>query len=131
MFRFQTLLSITSCAATSRALATCSAAPPRGWRSSSAPTKAGQSQGHPRAGSSKRNTLQVPVLGVAHAEVVTNMRYMFTNAAAFAQDITGWTATALQRSTEMFTGADAWLKQITRDSAAGGGVFDGPPNVWQ
>jgi len=66
MFRCQTWHSITSCAAKSRTLPTCSTAPPRGWRSSSALPEAGQSQtGHPRAGISKRNTLQVSILGVA------------------------------------------------------------------
>jgi surface protein len=61
---------------------------------------------------------------------VTNMGGMFFRAAAFAQDITGWTTTALKLSTNMFPGADAWLKQFTRDSAAGGGDFDGPPDAW-
>ena len=54
-FALKLLFAITTCAAKSRALKpTCSRAPSRGWRSSSAPTEAGRKMAHPRTGSSRQ-----------------------------------------------------------------------------
>ena len=79
---FQRLHSNSTCAATLRG--TCSPAPPRGWPSSRASTKAGRSKGRPRAGSSKHNTLQVPVLSVARGYIRSPIQ-----AFALAPDIRG------------------------------------------
>ena len=41
------------------------------------------------------------------------------HAAAFYQDITGWSTTSLTTSTGMFTGATAWLDRIQRGDGTG------------
>jgi hypothetical protein len=58
---------------------------------------------------------------------VTDMNNMFKGAAAFYQDITGWTTTSLIYSTDMFTDAGAWLNRLERDGTTS---TDGPSNVW-
>ena len=50
---------------------------------------------------------------------------MFKGAAAFYQDITGWTTTSLTTSTGMFTGATAWLDRVQRGDGTGTST-DGP-----
>jgi hypothetical protein len=55
------------------------------------------------------------------------MNNMFKGAAAFYQDITGWTTTSLIYSTDMFTDAGAWLNRLERDGTTS---TDGPSNVW-
>ena len=55
------------------------------------------------------------------------MRYMFKEAAAFYQDITGWTTTSLTTSTGMFTGATAWLDRVQRGDGTG---TSGPISEW-
>ena len=57
------------------------------------------------------------------------MRYMFKGAAAFYQDITGWTTTSLTTSTGMFTGATAWLDRVQRGDGTGTST-DGPISEW-
>jgi surface protein len=58
---------------------------------------------------------------------VTDMRYMFKKAAAFYQDITGWSDASL--TTEMFTGATAWLDRVQRGDGTGTST-DGPISDW-
>ena len=52
---------------------------------------------------------------------------MFKEAAAFYQDITGWTTTSLTTSTGMFTGATAWLDRVQRGDGTG---TAGPISEW-
>ena len=49
------------------------------------------------------------------------------HAAAFYQDISGWSDAALTTSTDMFTDAGAWLNRLERDGTTS---TDGPSNVW-
>ena len=59
---------------------------------------------------------------------MTDMNNMFKGAAAFYQDITGWTTTSLTTSTGMFTGATAWLDRVARRRNRTS--TDGPIYVW-
>ena len=58
---------------------------------------------------------------------VTNMDRMFNGAAAFRQDITGWYTPALTASISMFSGATAWLSVYDPPSV---GYVDGPPSEY-
>ena len=62
------------------------------------------------------------------SKVTANMRFMFDNARAFAQDITMWQTPSGTDSYNMFTGATAWL-QIARRNDNTGSV-SGPSSAW-
>ena len=57
---------------------------------------------------------------------VTNMGSMFRNAKAFDHSLECWDDTLVTTSTDMFTGATAFLSAFTRT----GGGTDGNPSVW-
>ena len=62
------------------------------------------------------------------SKVTANMRFVFDNARAFAQDITMWQTPSGTDSYNMFTGATAWL-QIARRNDNTGSV-SGPSSAW-
>ena len=56
------------------------------------------------------------------------MGYMFEEAAAFNQDITGWSTAALTGSSSMFAGATAWLDRV--EHVDGSANLGGPISKW-
>ena len=61
---------------------------------------------------------------------VTDMRYLFYLAPAFYQDITGWSSAALtdSYSINMFQDATAWLDRVKRRDESGN--LGGPTSAW-
>ena len=59
---------------------------------------------------------------------VTNMDYMFYNAAAFNADITSWNTAAVTNMGYMFQGATALKSKYTRSPSSP--TDDGPPSAW-